>query len=127
MPKYLPGWHLHPIQARLVDATPWGWRPARILALDGQVVTAAYVSEHGTVTFWHHRDLRKELHIGQLVRVHERFHVLATDDAWLNVRIDAGMGPVPDPPGSSLLDAGPPGAVVNMATGRGIRISPEPD
>lgn len=123
MTNYHPGYAMHFIQARLAATTPWGWRPAILTAVDGGHGTASYFQEQGTVTFWHHRPLHAEP--GTPIRVHERYHVLEISDAWLNVRIDSGIGAVPEPADPSLWAAEMGGAIVNAATGDGIRISPE--
>ena len=123
MLRYHPGYAMHHIQAGLTARTPWGWRPAVLTAVDGGHGTAEYFQEHGTVAFWHHKPL--DVEPGTPVRVHEQFSVLEISDAWLNVRIDAGVGAVPEPEDPSLWAAEVGGAITNAATGDAMRISPE--
>ena len=122
MHVFHPGYCLHAGHARQLATTPWGWRAATVTSAAGGRATALYV-DGGTVTLWHHRDLG--LTVGEPVRVHEEHHGLEIVDAWLNVRIDAGVGPVPEPEQPHLWAAEVPGVVINQATGDGIRISPD--
>ncbi|HSE09615.1 MAG TPA: hypothetical protein VLB29_13195 [Nocardioidaceae bacterium] len=123
MQMYSPGYAMHWIHARQLAIRPWGWRPAILTTVDGGSATAAYLTEDGTVTLWHHKPLVAE--IGEPVRVHEEFHAVEIHDAWLNVRIEDGIGAVPDPRDATLWAPEVPHVIVNAAIGDGIRISPE--
>lgn len=121
--RYHPGYAMHPIQTSLTARSPWGWRPALVTAVDGGQGTAEYFDEEGGVNFWHHKPL--DVEPGTPVRVHERYSVLEISDAWLSVRIDSGIGAVPEPEDPSLWAAETGGAFTNVVTGDAIRISPD--
>jgi hypothetical protein len=127
LPEFAPGHLMHPIQARLLAETPWGWRPAVVSHVDGLRARASYVLDGaGVVAFWHEQRIHMEwLEVGLPVRVHEQHHALEVDDAWLNIRVDSGIGPVPAPEHPELWAGEAYGVVLNAATGQGIRIDPE--
>jgi hypothetical protein len=125
-PQFEPGRLMHPSQARLLAEAPWGWRPAVVTHVDGLRAQASYVLDDGEVTLWHEQRVHMEwLEVGLPVRVHEKHHALEVDDAWINVRIDSGIGAVPRPEHPELWSGEVYGVVLNAATGQGIRIDPE--
>ena len=95
--SFLPGHHTHWIHAKHVGRTPWGWRDAVVTGVDGGWTTVAYVESGHAVRLWHHVELAAELAVGAPVRVHEGYYVLGGPFGWVNVVVDGGLGPVPEP------------------------------
>jgi hypothetical protein len=95
--SYMPGHAMHVIHANRLARTPWGWRDATVLSVDGGLVRVAYLSEPGTAEMWHHRSLDDVLTVGTSVRVHERLHAIGGAFGWANVEVRSGLGPVPEP------------------------------
>jgi hypothetical protein len=125
MQNFNPGYLMHPSHGRMLATTPWGWRPALIVEVSEHTAVAEYVQDEGRVRLWHHTSLTSYCVIGEPVRVHEGHHGLEIEDFWLNVRIDAGIGAVPDPADPELWAAEQYGVIINAANGQGIRISPD--
>ena len=103
MKKYMgygDGHLMHPIRARHTGEQPWGWRDAVVESVDGHYATVRYLSaEHTVPRLWHHHDLTGWVRPGDPVRLHERCRVLGADRGWLTVKVDDGLGSVPDPAG----------------------------
>lgn len=76
----------------------------------------------GAAVLWHHRSLEAEISVGEPLRAHERYYVIGAPMGWLSVRVESGIGPVPEPPDISLWSAEQSFAVVDLATGRGIAV-----
>lgn len=87
--SYAPGHNCHSIQARLAGQDPRSWWPARVVALDGDVVTVDY-GDGTTAALWRHAGLDDRVRLGEAVKVCERWSLLAVagpDGArWLSVR-----------------------------------------
>ncbi len=94
--SYAPGHQLHAIHAKHVGRTPWGWRDGVVVNVHGSDVSVQYLEQNHRLRVWHHRHLR-ELHVGDAVRVHERYYVLGGPFGWVNTVVSGGLGPVPEP------------------------------
>ena len=116
----LPGHHTHWIHARRIGETPWGWRDAVVAGFDGCWTTATYVESGRAVRLWHHADLAREVEVGAPVRVHERYYVLGGPFGWLNVVVEGGLGPVPEPADPAAWERQMTGGVQDLATGRAL-------
>ena len=121
-PWYSDGHAIHAIHARRVGETPWGWRDAVVAEADGRTLMVDYLLFDGGATVWHHFSLEEELPVGSLLRVHERFHVIGAPIGWLNVRLDQGIGAVPEPDNASLWRPESSPAVVDLGSGRAIAL-----
>ena len=119
---YYPGHHTHWIHAKHVGRTPWGWRDAVVRRVDGLWVTVAYVDPDVEVRLWHHVDLAAELAIGAPVRLHEGYYVLGGPFGWLNVVVQGGLGPVPEPADPAAWADRVTGGVQDLGTGRGLAL-----
>lgn len=118
---YFPGHHMHWIHARKIGESPWGWRDGILIAMSpAGKVEVEYALEPGGVTAWHHVDLTSELAVGTPVRVHEGLYALGSPIGWLNLHIDAGVGPVAEPDDVQLWAQEVSGGVVDLSTGRGL-------
>ena len=125
--SYLPGHHTHWIHAKHVGRTPWGWRDAVVGSLDGCWTTVTYVDSGRTLRLWHHADLAGEVEVGAPVRVHERYAVLGGPFGWLNVVVEGGLGPVPEPADTAAWQGLVTGGVQDLGTGRALALDwPDP-
>ena len=82
-----PGHAMHVDQAKGLTQTPEEWRDARVVELSGHVITASMLESTLEVQLWHHRDLGRDLAVGDLVRVHERLHALGWPYGWVNAQM----------------------------------------
>lgn len=118
---YFPGHHMHWIHARKIGESPWGWRDGILTAVSAAGrVEVEYALEPGGVTAWHHVDLTSELAVRTPVRVHEGLYALGSPLGWLNLRLDAGVGPVAEPEDAELWAQEALGGVVDLSTGRAL-------
>ena len=125
--SYLPGHHTHWIHAKHVGRTPWGWRDAVVSGVDGGWTTVTYVESGRPVRLWHHVDLAAELVVGSPVRVHEGYYVLGGPFGWLNVVVQGGLGPVPEPADPAAWADQVTGGVQDLGTGRALALDwPDP-
>ena len=125
--SYLPGHHTHWIHAKHVGRTPWGWRDAVVSGVDGGWTTVTYVESGRPVRLWHHVDLAAELVVGAPVRVHEGYYVLGGPFGWLNVVVQGGLGPVPEPADPAAWADRVTGGVQDLGTGRALALDwPDP-
>lgn len=113
---------MHHIHARLTGEAPWGWRDARVLAAEDQMLQLEYLSEPGQPRVWHHAPLAPQCPPGNPVRLHERFSVLGTPAGWIHVVIEDGIGPLPVPENPELWAAERTQGAVNLATGTGLAL-----
>jgi len=120
--SYLPGHQTHWIHAKHIGRTPWGWRDAIVSGLDGWWLTVAYLGSSRQVRLWHHADLAGELQAGAPVRVHEQYGVLGGAFGWLNVVIEGGLGPVPDPADPAAWEHRMTSGVQDLGTGRALAL-----
>ena len=95
---FWPGHQMHPIHAGAVGRTPEGWRDGLITAIDGGMVTVAYLHEVASAVIWHHRDFRGSVRLGEPVAVHEGYHALQIGRRLLNAAIISGAGGTPTVP-----------------------------
>lgn len=119
---YWPGHNTHWIHAKHIGRTPWGWRDAVVSSIDGRWVTVDYVLESAQVRLWHHTPLTSELHVADLVRVHEQYYVLGGRFGWLNVVVAGGLGAVAEPAEPRLWADEMTGGVQDLATGRALAL-----
>ena len=125
--SYLPGHHTHWIHAKHVGRTPWGWRDAVVTGIDAGWTTVTYVEGGRPVRLWHHVDLGAELAVGGPVRVHERYYVLGGPFGWVNVVVEGGLGPVPEPADPAAWADRVTAGVQDLGTGRGLALDwPDP-
>ena len=120
--SYLPGHHTHWIHAKHVGRTPWGWRDAVVSGLDGGWTTVTYVETGRQVRLGHHADLAGEADVGAPVRLHERYYVLGGPFGWLNVVVEGGLGPVPEPADPAAWERRMTGGVQDLRTGRALAL-----
>jgi hypothetical protein len=120
--SYRPGHHTHWIHAKHIGRTPWGWRDALVRGLDGCWTTVTYVESGRQVRLWHHVELADELGVGEPVRVHERYSVLGAPIGWLNVVVEGGLGPVPEPADTAAWQHRITGGVQDFGTGRALAL-----
>ncbi len=66
---YGSGHALHQIHARHIGQSPWGWRDAVVVRVEGLFLTLRYLAEDVEFTAWHHAELR--LMPGDPVRVNQ--------------------------------------------------------
>ena len=129
--SYAPGHHMHPIHARKLGESPWGWRDGVVSSVDGGEVVVDYVTVDGHAVLWHHNDLERILPPGTLVRVHEKLHALGGTFGWLNVAVVEGVGPVPTPDDTSAWRSELRIAITDLRSGRAVAVdhlgSPGPD
>jgi hypothetical protein len=112
------GHQVHPIQARKVGETPWGWRDAIVTAVDGLVVQVAYLGhDDARPVVWHHRSLAEVLAPGDPVRLHEQYFVLGCPAGWFSVYVEGGLGPVPTPQAPELWAGQTSAGIVDVGTG----------
>lgn len=116
--SYASGHHPHWIQAGHAGRAPWGWRDAVVEDVDGGWARLAYLEDAARPRVWHHAPLAEFITPGALVRLHERYHLLATPQTWLCVAIEGGAGPVPEPADAALWSGESVHAIVNLRTGR---------
>jgi len=97
--RFDTGHLLHPVHERMLANRPWGWREGTVSEVrahdDGVEVVVQYPGGEGSCRAWHHAPL--DLDAGLRVRVHEQYHALEAGSRRLNVRLIAGVGPVPEP------------------------------
>ena len=106
--SYRPGHHTH-------DGVDGGW------------TTVTYVDSDRQVRLWHHTDLAGELAVRAPVRVHERYYVLGARFGWLNVVVEGGLGPVPDPADTAAWAPQVTAGVQDLSTGRALALDwPDP-
>ena len=120
--SYRPGHHTHWIHAKHIGRTPWGWRDAVVDGVDEGWVAATYVVSGRQLRLWHHVDLAGEVRAGAPVRVHERYYVLGGPFGWLNVVVEGGLGPVPDPADTTAWQGRMTGGVQDLSTGRALAL-----
>src|SRR5512139_382442 len=129
--SYAPGHHMHPIHARKLGESPWGWRDGVVSSVADDEVVVDYVTVNGQAVLWHHADLESILSSGTLVRVHEELHALGGTFGWLNVAVAEGLGPVPTPDDTSAWRAEMRIAITDVRSGRAVAVdhlgSPGPD
>lgn len=111
------GHAVHTIQARLVSRTSWGWRDGTVTAVRGRNVEICYLASAAELTCWHHLYPADRLPIGEPVRVHEEFGVLATPIGWLSVAISDGLGAVPPPADAWTWEAEMRPVIVDVMAG----------
>ena len=100
--RYNPGHNMHAIHAKHIGRSPWGWRDAVVIGLDGCWLTVEYFLEEAHLTLWHHQALTNEVCPDTPVRVHEQLHALGGRFGWLNVVVQGGLGAVPSLASGSL-------------------------
>lgn len=116
--SFRPGHHVHPIHAKRVGHTPWGWRDAVVTRIDGLKVSLAYLNEPGAPDVWHHRPhLADALAVADPVRLHEQYYVVGSPSGWYSVVIDGGIGAVPEPDDLGAWLNHVSGGVVDLRTG----------
>ena len=116
---YHPGYHLHPLHAKHLGRTPWGWRAGTVSEVREDGVSVDYLLEPGHVQVWHHAAL--PVVVGTPVRVHEQHHGFDVDGAWLNVRLTGGLGAVPAPVEPGIwADEAQAAVVVDLARGEAV-------
>ena len=81
---YAPGHAMHVDHAKQLTNTPWDWCDGRVTDLRDGVVTVAVDTAAMQVQLWHHRDLSRDLAIGDPVRVHRSLHALGWPYGWVN-------------------------------------------
>ena len=113
-----PGHLMHPIHARQLHMTPWGWRDGTLRTVDGANVAVVDYLHGGSAELWHHLDLSVVVRPAAPVRLHERLHALQVGDVVLNVLLLSGLGAVPPPAGTASRRRGPVVAV-DLRTGHG--------
>lgn len=118
--SYASGHQVHFIQARLVGATPWGWRDAVVGEVQRDWVQLSYLDADAQPELWHHTDLTDLLRTGVPVRLHEQYHVLGSPAGWFNVLLRHGAGAIPEPATPHLWCAERGVAVVDNRTGRAL-------
>ena len=116
---YRVGHNIHAIHARRVGQTPWGWRDAVVIGVEGEELVLAYVEwERDPIVVWHHRpSLGAGLTVGEPVRVHEQYGVVGTASGWHSVVITGGIGPVPAPLEPGLWQPETSPGIVDLSTG----------
>ena len=98
-----------------------------VTGVDRGWTTVTYVESGRPVRLWHHVDLAAEVEVGAPVRVHERYYVLGGPFGWLNVVVEGGLGPVPEPADPAAWQRLVTGGVQNLATGRAVALDwPDP-
>jgi hypothetical protein len=120
--SYLSGHHTHWIHAKHIGRTPWGWRDAVVDGFDGGWITVTYVRSGRQLRLWHHVNLDGEVAAGAPVRVHERYYVLGGPFGWLNVVVEGGLGPVPEPADTAAWKRRMTGGVQDLGTGRALAL-----
>ncbi len=120
--SYLPGHHTHWLHAKHIGRTSWVRRDAVVGGLDGCWTTVAYVRSGRTVRLWHHLELAGELAVGSPVRLHEGYYVLGGPFGWLNVVVQGGSGPVPEPADTAAWSSRTTGGVQDLGTGRALAL-----
>ena len=60
---------MHQIHARHIGQSPWGWRDALVVRVEGLFLTLRYLAEDVEFTAWHHAEL--PLMPGDPVRVNQ--------------------------------------------------------
>ncbi len=120
--SYGPGHSTHAIHAKHVGRTPWGWRDAVVSGLDRHWTTVTYVVSGRQVRLWHHADLAGEVAVGAPVRLHEHYYVLGGPFGWLNVVVEGGLGPVPEPTDQAAWEHRKTGGVQDLGTGRALAL-----
>ena len=91
-------------------------------SIDGPWVTVDYVLESARLRLWHHTRLPSELHVADLVRVHEQYYVLGGRFGWLNVVVTGGLGAVAEPAEPQVWADEMTGGVQDLATGRALAL-----
>lgn len=81
---YTPGHAMHVDHAKRLTQTPWDWCDAHVTDLRDGVVTATVDAVAMQVQLWHHRDLSRDLAVGDPVRVHRSLHALGWPYGWVN-------------------------------------------
>lgn len=119
-PSYRPGHLMHWIHAKRIGQTPWGWRDATVVAIDGLWLTLSYVVGDHVVRAWHHQSLGDQVQVGSPVRLHEQYYALGGPFGWVNVALTDGLGPVPEPDDVSLWAAETTVAVTDLSTGHAL-------
>ena len=119
--SYRPGHQMHFIHAKKLGEEPWGWRDGVVVSVspDGWL-EVDYVLEPGRVVAHHHEDLTSVLHVGEPVRIHERFYGLSARFGWVNLCITDGLGWVPEPEDPELWQREITIAVTDLSTGRAL-------
>ena len=117
------GHHIHPIHARHVGETPWGWRDGVVTAVHGSDVTVQYLETDHVLRVWHHRPL--PVVVGDPVRVHERYYVVSGSWGWASVVVTGGLGAVPEPAAAELWRPERSVPVVDLSTGHGLPEEPQ--
>ncbi len=106
---FAPGHAMNVNHAKSLTQTPWEWRDARVTALAGEVVSATLVDTDIELELWHHRDLSRDLAVGDRVRVHERFHALGWPYGWVNaLLLRVGQAALAGPPAAPPEQWTPP-------------------
>jgi hypothetical protein len=111
---------MHWIHAGRIGNSPWGWRDATVVAIDGLWLTLCYVVEDDESRIWHHEPLSDVLDVGSPVRLHEQYYALGGPFGWVNVAVFGGLGPIRAPEDPSLWAAERTVAVTDLATGRAL-------
>lgn len=86
---FTPGHAMHVDHAKQLTEAPHEWCSAVVTDLRDGVVTAALVERPMVVQVWHHRDLSREIAVGDPVRVHRRLHALGWPYGWVNAELIA--------------------------------------
>lgn len=124
--SYHPGHDVHFIQARKAGESPWGWRDATVVAVDGHQAVLAYLVGNVELTVWHHRSLAGRLSPGAPVRLHEEYFLLGTPSGWWSVAVVGGVGSVPAPADPALWSAQTSPGIVDLAAGVALATDHEP-
>jgi hypothetical protein len=121
---YGSGHALHQIQARHIGQSPWGWRDAVVVTVDGLYLELRYLAEDVEFTAWHHQELG--LVPGDPVRVNQSAGaVLQGKFGGVNVAHDSPVTAVPEPEHPELWAAESSAGVVDLATGRAFNLNNE--
>lgn len=122
--SYWPGHQVHFIQARRIGESPWGWRDAVVVVVDGQFLTLRYLAEDVEFVVWHHA--RLPVQSGDLVRVNQGAGtVLQGRFGQVAIAHDSPLHAVPAPEHPELWAVEVSVGVVDLATGRAINTNGE--
>jgi hypothetical protein len=121
---YGSGHALHQIHARHIGQSPWGWRDALVVRVEGMFLTLRYLAADVEFTAWHHAEL--PLMPGDPVRVNQSHSaVLQAKFGQVNIAHDSPLSAVPEPEHPELWAAESSPGVVDLATGRAFNVNNE--
>lgn len=121
--SFSPGHNTHPIHARRLGESPWGWRDAFVTAIDDHIIRCSYVFAEVEIGIWHHHDLSERVRLGEPARLHEELHALGWARGWCNIVVVAGgLGPVPVPADPNVWRAEMAVGISDMSTGDALAV-----